>query len=119
MQRSELEQIRNLRQMANRIQACRKPVPAALGGEYYAALSSLQKWEQAAEQDSLGFLPLVLLGGLVLSLGAITYIFVKVAPEVIETGREAVRTFATVSNVAMWSLLGLGLYNLATKGKLL
>lgn len=89
--------------------------------DYHRALDSLKRWEDASLHDSLGFGPLALLlwGGSILSLAGIGYVFAKVVPEVVPTVTGTVRAVGNVSQAALWAVTALGVYNLATKGKLL
>lgn len=107
--------------MADQIGRARKAIPAALQPDYHRALDSLKRWEAASLHDSLGFGPLALLlwGGSILSLAGIGYIFAKVVPEVVPTTVGAVKAVGQVSQVGIWALAALGIYNLATKGKIL
>lgn len=123
----ERRKIAALRTCARMIQGARKPIPAGLASQYHAALTSLQYWEAAAEaeDESLGFGPLalVLWGGGVMTLAAIGYTIGTVLPEVLpmfgKNVTDTVETFGQVSRWTMWALAGIGVYNLATKGKLL
>lgn len=108
--------------MATRIQQARRPVPAALASRYHAALHSLAQWEDLCRDgDSLGFPPLLVkaaLAGGIMAISYITWIFFRVQGELIPAVESGIDTIRMASEVAVWTLLGMVLYNFGTKGKL-